>query len=447
MSGVQTHDGTASHCGRLRERVGRHEPAWLTDFRDRSLARFEDLGFPLGSAEEWRFTPVGAIAETPFGPADVPNEDDIQAALARALYGSADFARLVFVNGMFRSDLSDVNDLPRSVEVGSLRNACQSYPDIVRANLGAVASGGPSFTSLNGALMDDGAFIHLPAGVLVDRPIHIAHVSLSGDSTIGVHPRSLVIVGEGSSAVIVESFHGAGDMPYLTNGVFEAVVGPNAGLEHYRLQMEAESAYHVGRTAVRLARDARYTSHSVAFGAAISRHDLGAVLGGENGVCTFNGLYMGDRRQLLDSHTVIDHATPHCESHELYKGILNGHAHGVFNGKVFVRKDAQKTDAKQTNQALLLSDTARIDSKPQLEIFADDVRCTHGATVGQLDADSLFYLRSRGISLEDARSVLIHAFASDIIDRMSLAEIRSQLEGVLLASLPKTSTAFWEMAE
>ncbi len=416
------------------------EPAWKEQFRVRSMSRFADMGLPDTTDEEWRFTPIGPIADTEY---DLPTIGASVIPEAPVLFADAEYARLVFVDGILSTDLSSLRGLPREVEICSLTEAAARHPGLVETWLGSVSTGGPSFTSLNGALFADGAFIHVPAGVVVETPVHLAFVTTRHDRPVMTCPRALVLVGESGSVSLIETYQGVGGSHQVTNSVVEAVVGRNAELDHHRLQLEPNDTYHIGRTAVRLDRDGRYTSHAASIGAALARHDLGATLTGENGLCTLNGLYVGNGAQIHDSHTVIDHAAAHCESHELYKGILNDRSRGVFNGKVFVRQDAQKTDAKQTNQALLLSDGARIDTKPQLEIFADDVRCTHGATVGQLDADSLFYLRSRGIAAEDARNVLIHAFASDIIDRMPLPAVRQHLEGLLLASLPRPSTIFW----
>lgn len=432
------------HVQSLRARVDASvggEPDWMRLFRDRSALRFNEMGLPDGTDEEWRFTPIAPIADTEFS---LPERGRSYAETGSPLaFADAPFARLVFVDGILSSEMSSLHGLPREVDICSLNEAAVRHPRLVEPWLGAISTGGPSFTSLNGALFTDGAFIHVPAGVLVETPVHLAFLTTRGDEAFMTCPRALVLVGESGGLSIVETYQGAGGVRHLTNSVVEAVVGRNAELEHHRLQLEPGDAYHIGRTSIRLDRDSRYTSHAVSVGASLSRHDLGAVLTGENGLCTMNGLYVGAGSQIHDSHTVIDHASAHCESHELYKGVLNDRSRGVFNGKVFVRPDAQKTDAKQTNQALLLSDGARVDTKPQLEIFADDVRCTHGATVGQLDADSLFYLRSRGIAAGDARSVLIHAFASEIIDRMRLPVVRQHLEGILLASLPSPSTVFW----
>lgn len=436
--------GLEQRAQSLRERVHAltgDDPEWMRLFRDRSMLRFNEMGLPDSTDEEWRFTPIGPIADTAFAlPAGSNSSAEVIADIA---FADAPFARLVFVDGILSSDLSSLRGLPREVDICSLGEAAIRHPRLVEPWLGAISTGGPSFTSLNAALFTDGAFINVPAGVVVETPVHLAFLTTRGDQAFMTSPRALVLVGESGSLSLLETYQGAGGLRRLTNSVTEAVVGRNAELEHYRLQLEPGDTYHIGRTAVRLDRDSRYTSHAVSIGSSLSRHDLGAVLKGENALCTMNGLYVGVGDQIHDSHTVIDHATPNCESHELYKGILNDRSRGVFNGKVLVRPDAQKTDAKQTNQALLLSDGARVDTKPQLEIFADDVRCTHGATVGQLDADSLFYLRSRGIAAGDARNVLIHAFASEIIDRMKLPAVRHHLEGILLASLPSPSTVFW----
>jgi len=419
------------------------EPAWLTRLRAEAMDRFDALGFPLPSDEEWRFTPIGPIAETLFEAAPsepVPAHDHpvLQS------YAERPAARLVIVNGRYAPSLSSPPDPEAGVRIASLSTGSETDLELVERYLGGLATGGPSLTSLNTALLSDCTVVRLHAGARISTPIEIVYVSAGSAEPHVAFPRLLVVADAGSEATIIETFAAADAVSYWTNAVAELAVGDNAAIHHYRLQHESPSAYHTGRTAVRLGRGSRYVSHVVHTGSAIARHDLGAVLSGEGGSCTFNGLYLGRERQIVDNHTVIDHAVPHCESHELYKGILNDRAHGVFNGKVFVRQDAQKTDAKQSNHTLLLSEAAHVDTKPQLEIFADDVRCTHGATIGRLDADALFYLRSRGIALEDARSVLVHAFASEVIDMMAVPAVRSRVEEIMLAALPKPSSVFGE---
>jgi len=290
-----------------------------------------------------------------------------------------------------------------------------------------------AFVALNTAALEDGAFVHIKRGTVVDEPIHLLFVSTPSAGPTVSHPRTLIIAEENCQATIVESYSGTPDRVYFTNAVTEVAVAENAVLDHYKVQRESLKAYHVATMQLQLARSANFSSHSIALGGSLVRNDANAYLGGEGIECTLNGVYLGNDRQVIDNHTAIDHAMPHCNSHEVYKGILDGHSRGVFNGKIFVRQDAQKTDAKQTNQTLLLSPTAQIDTKPQLEIFADDVKCTHGATIGQLSDEALFYLRARGIPKDQARALLTYAFAGDIVSRIKVDAIRAQLDQVLLA--------------
>jgi Fe-S cluster assembly protein SufD len=274
-------------------------------------------------------------------------------------------------------------------------------------------------------------------GTVVERPVHVLFYSTVSGAPSASHPRLLVLVGEHAEVRIVETYAGPDGQVYFTNAVSEFVAGDRAVVDHYRVQRESTAAYHVGTMQLRTGRETAFVSHNLALGAAIARNDIGAVLGGEGGDTTLNGLYLANGSQLVDNHTTIDHALPHNGSHEVYKGLLGGRARGVFNGKIIVRPDAQKTDAKQTNKALLLSDGAQINTKPQLEIFADDVKCTHGATVGQLDADMLFYLRARGLSLNDARALLIRGFAGDVVNRVKFAPLRERLDETLLGLIPR----------
>jgi len=401
------------------------------------MERFAEIGFPLPKDEEWRFTPIGPIAETDFSlPAS--GKPAVEANPAPWLDGVSD-NRITLVNGQALPDHAALDALPVGVVVCSLREALDREGDHVEALLGRLAKDGTSISSLNTAFMEDVLYIRVPAGLDVSMPVVLEHVADgSGEEPTMACPRVLVDLGARASLTLVEAYTGSAGMWWM-NGVTEIAVGPSASLEHYRLQAEPLSAYHTGRTAVRVATDGRYTSHVVHTGGSIARHDLGVTLAEEGGACSLSGLYICHGRQLVDNHTVIDHAAPRCESRELYKGVLDGQSHAVYSGKVYVRPGAQQTDSKQTNKTLLLSDGAHVDTKPQLEIFADDVRCTHGATVGQLDAESLFYLRSRGLSMSDARSILIHAFASEVVDRMSLPSVRSHIAGVLLERLPQPS--------
>jgi Fe-S cluster assembly protein SufD len=248
------------------------------------------------------------------------------------------------------------------------------------------------------------------------------------------HPRLLIVAGEASQATVLERYVGQGAA--FTNAVAEVWLGPSAVVDHYKLQEEAPDAFHVASMFLHGARGGTFSSHSLTFGGAFVRNDVVATLDGEGIDCTLNGLYVGRGTQLIDNHTTIDHAKPHCDSHEIYKGILADQSRAVFNGKIIVRPDAQKTDAKQTNKALLLSDDANINSKPELEIFANDVKCTHGAAIGQLDDAAMFYLRSRGLGVSESRAMLVHAFAGDILNRLKIQPVREYLEGILTARLP-----------
>jgi Fe-S cluster assembly protein SufD len=339
--------------------------------------------------------------------------------------------RLVFVNGFFAPHLSSTAGLTGLCQ--NLGSVAGAHPERLEHLAQHAAYEDNAFTALNTAFLQDGCFLQVPAGKVVERPIHLLFLSTATTAPTVSYPRNLIVVGNGSQVTIVESYIGQKDA-YFTNAVTEIVAGENAVIDHYKLQQEGLEAFHVATLQIHQSRNSNFSSHFVSLGCGLVRNDVNAVLDGEGCECTLNGLYMGRGSQHVDNHTFIDHAKPHCTSHELYKGILKDRARGVFNGKIYVHQDAQKTDAKQTNQTLLLSDDAVINTKPQLEIYADDVKCTHGATVGQLSDEALFYLRSRGIGQEAARGLLTYAFANDIIGRIKVAPIRARLEEVLLAS-------------
>ena len=420
-------------------------PASVAELRGRAMERFTALGVPTTRDEAWRFTNVAPIANTAFALA-APAEREAAAAdvAPHAAAGVGTGQTLLFVNGTCVAPASDTSALPAGVEVASLA-------DVLAADAGGaarqtveshLASGAgidkDAFTALNTALLRDGAVVRVPANTVVEQPIQLLFVTSPppGGGPVMTHPRVLVVVGENAQVRLVETYGGGGEAPYLTNAVTEVIAGPGAVVDHYKTVRESPAAYHIASMHVRLGRAARFSSHAVTLEGAIVRNEAQALLDGEGVECTLNGLYLASGRRLVDNHTTIHHAQPHCSSHELYKGILDGEARAVFNGKIIVAIDAQKTDAKQTNKALLLSEDAQINTKPELEIFADDVKCTHGATVGQLDEDALFYLRARGLGLEQARNVLIHAFAGDLLNRIAIAPIREQLEDLLLAQLP-----------
>jgi len=420
---------------------GRGAPAWLKRTRQDASGRFQSLGFPTTDDEEWRFTSVAPIAEARFALATDGRAALRSADLAPFRLTDLASAELVFVNGRYAADLSSVRPLPRGVRIESLASRLATDASEVEPFLTRVAPfERQPFTALNTALFGDGAFVHVAAKVALDAPIHVLFVSTADGRPTMTHPRVLVVAGESSQASIVESYVGPRGDRYFTNAVTEVVVSENASVDHYKLQHESLNAYHIGAMHLIGSRNARFQSHSVSFGGSLVRNDVIAVLDGEGIDCTLNGLYLGDGQRLVDNHTVIDHAKPHCGSREVYKGILADHARAVFNGKIIVRPDAQKTDAKQTNKALLLSEDAQINTKPQLEIFANDVKCTHGAAVGQMDDEAIFYLRARGLSHDEARNLLVHAFAGDVLNRMPLEALREHVEAVLLRQLPHATS-------
>ncbi|HZO88657.1 MAG TPA: Fe-S cluster assembly protein SufD [Chthonomonadaceae bacterium] len=426
----------ADFARREREAAGR-APAWLTALRQEAIARFGELGFPTRHHEEWRFTNIAPLLEVPFHPAPAEPERLMLERLRAFTFPGLDCCQLVFVNGRYAPELSTFGYLPEGVQVLSLAEALEAEPEAVGAHLARYAEfEQQAFTALNTAFLEDGAFVSLPRGVIVERPIHLLYVSTAPEKPTVSYPRTLFIAGENSQATLIESYAGWDGEVYFTNAVTEIVLGENAVVDHYKVLRESLQAFHIADMRVHLERTSNFASHSITLGGALVRNEVYARLNGEGGECTLNGLYLANGRRLVDNHTAIDHAMPNCTSHEVYKGILDDRAHGVFNGKIFVRPDAQKTDAKQTNKTLLLSEDAQINTKPQLEIFADDVRCTHGATVGQLDEDALFYMRSRGIGEEQARNILTFAFASEIISRIKVEPVRAQLEQALFEQLP-----------
>lgn len=415
------------------------EPASVRALRRAAIERFAALGFPTLQQEEWRLTNVAPIARGTFH--RVPSGSDAAvdpAALAPLTFDAA--ARLVFVDGRFSPRLSAADGLPEGVIAGSLAEALRRVPDKVEPWLARYADFEEHpFVALNTAFFADGAFVWVPRGAVVAQPIQLLFLSSSGPAPAGnatvSYPRNLLVAGEHSQVTVVETYAGTGE--YLTCPVTELIAGPASVVDHYKVQRESREAFHLATFQVQGERDAAPSSHSISLGGLLVRNDVNAVLDGEGIDCILNGLYLAEGRQLVDNHMRVVHAKAHCGSHELYKGILDGKARAVFNGLIHVRPGAQKTDAKQSNRNLLLSRDAIANSNPQLEIFADDVKCTHGSTVGQLDDDAVFYLRSRGIGEEAARSLLTYAFASDIVERIKVEPLRRDLEEFLFARLPQ----------
>ena len=411
---------------------GVNAPSWLRELRTRGAERFGALGFPTVRQEEWRFTNVAPIADTPFRLAEAAPTNAAQ--LARVAIPAA-AARIVILNGHYAPELSSAERLPNGVIAGSLARAIAgSAPDL--AHLGQLPWEHAAFVALNTAFMDDGAFITIPAGLVVDDPIHVVVIN-GGAGKAMAHPRSLIVAGRDSQVRIAQTFLGSAGECHFANALTEVALGENAHVDLVTDQREIDTAYHIAALQVNLQRSATFTSRTVTLGGKLVRNDVLAVLDGEGAHCSLEGCYLVDGERLVDNHTTIDHAKPHCTSHELYKGILDGRARAVFNGRIIVREDAQKTDAKQTNRALLLSDEAQVNSNPQLEIFADDVKCTHGAAIGQLDEEALFYLRARGLTLKAARDMLIHAYAGEVLQGISVDALKNQLERELFVQLDR----------
>ena len=401
--------------------------------RAKAWEHFERQGFPNLRQEEWRFTNVTPVGKTLFRrPAAV---DRAKLAAGVDAFRLAGTVELVFVDGRFDTGLS-ATELPAGLTV--THGASPADASRADALLGSVAGiDTRPFAAVATALFEELAFVEVAPGAVVDAPLHLLFYSTAQEVPGASFPRTLIHAGEHSQATIVESFAGDADAIYLTCPVTEIVAEPAAIVDHYKFQRDSREAFHLSGLALATARGSSVSTHSFSLGGGIVRHDIQARLAGEGSEATLNGLYLVDGRQVCDTHMRVDHVAAHCDSHELYKGILDGRSRAVFNGRIFVHKGAQKTDAKQTNRNLLLSDDALVNTNPQLEIFADDVKCTHGSTVGQLDDDAIFYLRSRGIGAEAAKSLLTYAFASDLVERAKVPALARELREFLFHWIPQ----------
>jgi Fe-S cluster assembly protein SufD len=406
------------------------QPAWLSPLRKAGMASFVEQGFPTLKHEDWRFTNVVPITTLPFHPAREAAVNGAESkALDEAVFTKLSGNRLVFVNGFFSAKLSRPQPVSGGVKIENLSAALAKGPAQIEKYLGKYAkTGNNTFAALNQAFFSDGAFIHVPAGVAVEEPVQLVYISSAKQSGEAIHPRNLIIAEANSKLTVIESYISTGNAAYFTNAVTEIVAGDSASVEHVKLQDEAAEAFHIATIQGEFGRASNVTVHSFALGAKLSRTNIRTKLAGEGLECILNGLYVTKDEQLADHHMIVEHAQPHCASHEYFNGILDDKSKGVFHGRILVQPIAQKTDAKQTNKNLLLSDNASADTKPQLEIYADDVKCTHGATIGQLNEESIFYLRTRGIGPETARRMLIHAFAGEIIERIKCEPAREALD-------------------
>lgn len=412
-------------------------PSWLDQTRRSAIQSFSSLGFPTTRDEHWKYTNVEPIAKAEFRFEFGRGEQLVTKQKIEAFgFGGQNWQRLVFVNGFYSSELSSASCSQNGLRLGNLEPLLASDSKLLEPYLARVAPyERHSFTALNTAFIQDGALVYLPEGKSLAEPIHLVFVSAPEAGNLISQPRILIVAGKGSRATVVESYVSGDDSSYFTNAVTEIIVGEGASIDHYKIQMESSKAFHVGTTQVRQERGSQFSSASIAFGARLSRHNLNVALNAENTQCFLNGLYVVAGEQHVDHQTLIDHPKPNGISRQLYKGIVAGKATAVFSGKIFVHPGAQKTDAEQTNKNLLLSKEATVDTKPQLEILADDVQCTHGAAVGQLDEGAIFYLKTRGIDRELAGKLLSYGFANEVIQKIKVEAIRAELSHVILNRL------------
>ncbi len=416
---------TGSYLTAARNAQQKPEPDWLKLFRKRAWDGFVANGFPTIRHEEWKYTNVRAIAEGTFS-FEISGKN--YASQIESLIGTEGI-QLVFANGQFDTNASSFGELPSGLTICSLKDVLANSSDLAKPHLANYASfEDEMFVALNTATFVDGAYLHVAAGTVIETPIFIVNITEDG---CAAQVRNLIVLEENAQATVAEAFLSDGDAESFTNVVTEIVLAADAHLNHTKAQVEGLNANHIAYQVIEQSKSSTFDSQNICLGASLARTTIYARLGAEHIECTIDGLYCLNGRQLVDNHTTIDHAFPNCNSFELYKGVMDDKSTGVFNGKIFVRQDAQKTDSKQTNQNLLLSDDATINTKPQLEIFADDVRCTHGATVGKLDPNALFYLQARGIGEAEARTLLIHAFANEVLERIKPAHLRGALEQIL----------------
>ena len=431
-----------SRLERPEPKGNRRIPGWVEGLRGSAFQWVSERGFPTKKDEAWKYTKLAPILDVAFARAERETSRRLSSRAIDQLADDLGGPRLVLVNGFFAPELSSFKNLPAAVKVTSLAWALAEDDGVLEPLLSRPFREHPSaFTALSAAFAEDGILVQIPAHAILEEPIHVVYVSDTDSSPIVSHPRCLVLAGPSSHATIVESYVGVLGDVYLTNAITEIVLDEGAVVEHYKIQNETESAFHIALLDVRQGKGSRFSSHSVALGAATGRHEVNVKLEAAGAEVTLNGLYMPRGEQHLDNPTTIDHAAPHCTSRELYKGVIAGSGRGAFDGRILVRPGAFKTDASQTNKNLLLSDSAQVDTKPRLEIFADDVKCAHGATVGQLSEDAVFYLRSRGVSHEAARDLLTYAFVSEMLELLRLAPLRSRIEKLVAWRLGSVEVA------
>jgi Fe-S cluster assembly protein SufD len=405
-------------------------------FRKDAIAKFKEIDFPTTKNEEWRFTDVSPITKQNFIPANLISKIKIdKSKVEKLIFTGFDFHLLVFVNGIFEPSLSEIKDLPKNVFVGSLKKFQAENEDLFYKHFNKIVSNDTAFNFLNSLFSVDGFAVYVPKNIVLEKPIQVLFINGSEDENILISPRNLFVVEENSQMKIIVNYNGLNNQKYFSNIITEIFIGENAIVDYYQIQNENDDSYHIEKIQAIQKDKSLFNQFNITFGGEIVRNDINSKLDGEYIETHLYGLYMINGKQHVDNHTFVDHAKPNCMSNELYKGILDENSHGVFNGKIIVRQDAQKTNAYQQNKTILLSKGATIDTKPQLEIFADDVKCSHGATVGHLDEDSEFYIRSRGVPKELAKSMLIRAFANDVIETMKITELKEQINHMIFQHL------------
>ncbi|MCW8813145.1 MAG: Fe-S cluster assembly protein SufD [Chlorobium sp.] len=428
---IEVKDWYLSNFGEFEKRLNGGKESFIHSKRKAALSNFSKLEFPTIKDEEWKYTSIAPLLKYNFVPT-YEKKNVSKEFIKSLLFDEMEHSLIVFINGRYSAEHSDLLNLPEGVIVGSIANEIKNNNEVLLKHFGKYADyQNHIFTALSTAYTEDGAFILVPTGKIVEEPIHIIFITTEGNEKILTQPRNLFVAEKSSQVTIIEHYVGNEENIYFTNAVTEIVADENAIVDHIKLQEESKKAFHIARMEVDQERNSNFSSHLISTGADLSRNEFNAKFNDEGGECKLNGLFMVDGTQLFDAHTLMDHANPHCNSHEHYKGILDDKSRGVFNGKVIVRQDAQKTTAFQENNNILLSDEALVNTKPQLEIFADDVKCSHGATIGQMDDEAKFYLKSRGIGEEVSNGILLHAFASDVVTSIKIESIRNYIEEII----------------
>ncbi|MBL1142973.1 MAG: Fe-S cluster assembly protein SufD [Proteobacteria bacterium] len=415
---------------------------WFSKQRLSALSLFKETGFPSSRQENWKYTNTRPIAKETFSNTSTRQSVSISAEEIDAVrFQDLDCYELVFINGVYSREHSRIDGLAKGTVIDNMADALakdnSKNNEILKKHLAQYADNKVSpFTALNTAFIQHGTYINVPKNTVIEKPINILYLSKESAKPFAAHPRNLIVMGEHSEATLIENYIGLDDANYFTNAVTEVSLAPSAIMKHYKIQQESLNAYHIGNLNVMQDKDSRFESNSISLGGSLVRNDIHGQLDAEGASIVMNGLYMTNDKQHVDNHTRVDHLKPNTHSSENYRGVLNGKSRAVFNGKVVVHPQAQKIEAHQNNANLLLSDNAEIDTKPELEIYADDVKCSHGATAGQLDQDMLFYLRSRAIDEGTARSLLTYAFADEVLKDISFTPVKNRLEYLIVGQLP-----------